>query len=194
MKKEKRSTAIQLLDLVYENANQATGHSWERINYAMCTALELAIGAGFEFAEGGMAHIFANYKSGYWLGETSEWIYSAAIRNGNMSAIKSFEAARKREPFIADYVTATGYRSNFVHCGGRWKRERLHVGATFPWKGATVTVTSFADDQQSLTACSYKEVASHPGSAYMKDKVDRRFKITRADILAERKARKVTRC
>lgn len=186
MKKQKTSAAIQLLDLVWANANTATAHSWERLNHAMHKALSLAIGAGFEFSIGDMAHVGSNYRSGYWIGDSSEWIYHLAIASENATAYQSYEAWKKREPFIADDVEMQEH-GGFIHANfiGR-QRERLSVGARFEWKGAKLKVNSFAADQSYVNAASYKPRKKGEYG----DKIDKRFKISRADILAERAERK----
>lgn len=178
------SSVIKLLDLVWGSANSAVGHSYERLNHAMRSALDLAIGAGFEFKEGDIKHVCDNYRSGYWLGESNEWIYTNAITVGNMSAIKSFEAAVGRQGFLADDVDIGVRHNTFVHMIGDRVRERLCVGASFTYRGLRLTVTSFADGSSYVNACSYV-----PKGEYKK-KIDKRFKITREDIISERAERK----
>ncbi len=185
-KKEEKSDVIDLLDLVWKSANDSTGFSWERLNHGMRAALSLAVGSGFEFAEDDMKHIFSNYRSGYWLGDTTEWIYTEAIGVENNSAILSYEKLKNREPIIADGVDGNS-RSQFSHGNNVTRAKcRLFVGARFVWKGIRVTVTSFADDSSYCTACSYKK----PPKGEYANKIDKRFKITRADIIAERAERK----
>lgn len=186
MRKPKTSDAIKLLDLVWKNTNDGTSHSYERLNHAMHAALSLAIGACFKFQIDDYRHILCNYRTGYWIGESDEWVYKLAIGVENMSAIQSFEAEKDREPFIADDVSFEVY-GGWTH-GERFtrQRERLCVGARFPWKGMKLTVTSFANDQSYLTACSYKKDDGTCGRA----KIDKRIKITRQDILDNRAMRK----
>ena len=93
VKKVTKSAAIQLLDLVWSSANKATEHSWERLNHGMRAALSLAIGAGLKFEEGDVAHVLSNYRSGYWIGESSEWIYSDAITVGNELALADWKTS-----------------------------------------------------------------------------------------------------
>jgi hypothetical protein len=187
---------IQLLDMVWENTNKAVGHSWERLNHAMQEALSLTIGAGFEFAEEDMAAIASKYNFGYWCGESPEWIYGAAVDATNLSAAKSYEKWKNREPFIADNVKREGFRGGYRHGGhSERQRERLAVGAIFPWKGYTVKVTSFAKDGKSFTACSYlrtkdEEFSQRMGWDSYEEKLERRFRITREDIIADRAERK----
>jgi len=161
----------------------ATGHSWERLNNAMRGALKMAVGAGFEFKLNDITHVIRNYRSSYWIGESDEWVYADAISVDNTSAIKSYEHCRKREPFIAENVNRNGCcRSLYMHGGGGvCQKSRLAVGFSFTWNGQTVKVTSFADDQLSLTACSYKDT----GNDYER-KIDKRYTITRAELLEGR--------
>lgn len=179
-KKQQRSAVLQLLDLVYAVSNKGTSHSYERLNHAMRNALELAVGAGFEFDEGDVAYILGpNYRSSYWVGSSDEWIYSQAIAVGNSSAIASYELAKKRQAIIADDVDLHCDRNHYLHMSGTRQRERICVGATFTYRGQTLTVTSFASDSSYANACSY-----------VNRKVSKRFKITRDDIIADRSERK----
>lgn len=179
-----KSAAIRFLDMTWKWANSETPHSWERLNHAMHGALKLAIGAGFPFGKNDIAYIHSNYNSGFWLGDSDEWIYSDAILAGNASCFKSYELHYGREPIIADDVSFSP-NSAYLHGGSGRAKERLAVGFSFPWKGYKVTVTSFNDEKKSLTACSYKKT----DSGYHR-KVEKRFTITRDDILAERAERK----
>jgi hypothetical protein len=181
--KSAKSAFIQMMDLVWDNANDATSHSWERLNGAMHSALNLGIGSGFKLDEDDIACVMANYSTGYWIGESSEWVYGLAIAVENASAIKSFEKWKGRAPIIADDVTLNSH-SGYTH-GGHLARakERLAVGSKFPFRGLELTVTSFNGD--SCTACSYKET----GKSYER-KIDKRFKITRELIIEERAERK----
>ena len=183
-----KSKVITLLDLVWSNTNAAVGHSHERLNHAMRNALELAIGSGFEFAAADVKYIRSNYRSHFWIGETDEWIYTLAVKVGNMSAIKSFEKYKDREPFIAAKVEV-GSNGDYLHLAGNRQKERLAVGFNFMFEGRKCTVTSFAKDQSFLTAYSYKKVKCQH-SKYFTDKVDKRFKVTRVALLADRADRK----
>lgn len=176
-KKQKKSAVIELLDLVYANAMKAEPRSWQRINYAMCRSLEMAIGALFTFNPDDFTHIFSNYNSGYWLTYDPERWYSQAVASGNTSAWESFERKKGRQPLIADNVTPV--ESRYAHRTGIRLKERLHVGAEITWKGLRVKVTSFNADG-SCTACAY-DGRGHYGS-----KVVKRFRITRDDIIQER--------
>lgn len=176
-----KSKPIQLLDLVWQGANGATSHSWERLNQSMCAALELAVGSGMTFRPDDFTYILNSYRTGRWIGSSTEWVYTVAIQVSNKSAIDSFESHYKRQPFIADCVRTGGARG-FTHGGGGPRqRERLAVGFSFPWKGETVTVTSFAEDSSYLTACAYAGEERKPAA---------RFRITPADIKADRAERK----
>lgn len=179
-KRPEASSAIRLLDLVWDENQTAVAHSYERLNHAMRDALQLAIGAGFTFAAGDIKHIWESYRTSYWIGESPEWVYALAIAVGNLSAVKSFEAWKGRDAFIADDVRLNCSGEGYLHGGpGTRQKERLAVGFTFMWRGYDVKVTSFAGDGQSLTAVSHKE-RFHEG------KVDKRFTITRDAIFAER--------
>ncbi|MEA1952595.1 MAG: hypothetical protein U9N87_14540 [Planctomycetota bacterium] len=171
--KKKLSPAYQLLRHVWQHSLKATGHSWERLNCSMRGAMQLAIDAGLRFDRDDFAKTMKEFRGGYWFGETGgEYFYALAVQTGNLSAAQAFESWKERQPFIADVVD-TG--------SGRRKRGRLAVGSRFPWRGFHVTVTSFALNGAHLTACAYKDDAER--------KVAKRFRITIADIRADRKER-----
>jgi hypothetical protein len=187
-----KSPAITLIDIIWHKANDSGPPSWDRLNRALHTALDLAITGGFEFYLGDVAVIVDNYNSSHWIGADIEWIYTHAIAHENPSAHLSFEAYRKREPIIADEVT--------LHQSGSRvftrKRERLCVGAQLPWKGLTVTVNSFG---KFPSGTDYANATSHKteryqvggrGKWYDREVPDKRFKITAADVQAERKLTK----
>lgn len=171
-----KSAVVRLLDLTWANANTEIGHSYERLNHAMRESLSMAIETGFRFAKNDVRFIIQNYRSGYWIGESTEWIYADAIRIGNASAYTSYEQWCGRTPMIADDVKLPLHHSAFKHLEtGRRKQCRLAVGFSFPYHGRAVTVTSFKEDH--VVACAYR-----PGT----NKVARRHKITREDLINNR--------
>lgn len=186
-KKAEESAAMQLLSLVWRETNTATAFSWERLNHAMRAALELAIGAGMKFAEGDFGATLDRWNPGRWLSESDEWCYALAVEVGNRSAIAAYEAYRKRGSIIADDVDTGDRHSGYLHLSGRRQRERLAVGFKFPWYGEQATVTSMPHGDGPLVACSY---APNPGGQY-RSKILHRYKITAADIIKDRKRRKL---
>lgn len=208
--KKTTSPVIQLLDHVYTNALKADPRSYQRINYAMRNALEIAIGSLFEFDIGDFKHIFSNFNSGFWRGDDVEHWYSKSVADGNASAFMSFEHYAGREQLRADDVTPV--ESHYAHLTGSRAIERLHVGAEFQWLGYRVKVTSFNNDG-SCNACAYpknrwvveqptSEVAAaielikssgrnvHDRHDEKANKPIKRFKINRDAIISERAERK----
>lgn len=151
------SPVIRLLDSVWEHTNEATTHSWDRLNRAMQAALEMAVGAGFSFAPDDIQHIMSNYRSDRWVGESIEWLYKLAIVVENNTAILSYENAVDRKPFFGKNVTIESSlrwsHSSFISR----RKERLCVGSRFQWQEYRPTVTSFANDSSTLTACVYAD-------------------------------------
>jgi len=186
------SAAMRLMDLVWSENAQATAFSWERLNHAMASALHLAICNGMEFAAGtepssaisDFQTLCNRYRMGRWGGEV-ERFYAAACITGNLSACHAFEAWKKRPPFIVDGADP-GSRHDALHMSSTRQRGRAAVGFRFPWKGETVHVTSFAREGAHLVACSYHQ----RGPTDYTDRILHRYKITPADILADRKQRK----
>jgi hypothetical protein len=180
----KRSPAYQLMAHVWESTNEEIGHSYERLNHAMHSALTLAIGAGMKFFPGDFSAINEDFRGGYWLGATSEWAYTLAVAVGNKSAIDAYEGYKNRGPFIADNVEPGSNYSHegFLHLSGTRQRARLALGFKFPWRGETVNVTSMPRGDGPVIACSYKGNPSDYPS-----KILHRYKITREGIIEERR-------
>jgi len=195
---KKRSAAFRLMELVYDFSCADTGHSWDRINHAMRSSLHTAIQGGLRFNRVDFAMLAERLGSGYWLRNdggnmVGEWFYREALIYGNSSAAQSFEAWKRRPPFIVDRIEGSdcAYSNGHFHVP---KTGRLAMGFRFHWAGLVVTVTSFSDDGQSLTACAYK---NRPIGKYGYEgalKISRRFKITiealRAEMTHRRKASK----
>lgn len=96
-----KQPALHLIDHVWAHIQESTGHSWQRLNWAMSDALMLAIKAGMRFAPDDFVHIKEHYRPGYWMGESGgEYHYAAAVEAGNLSACVAFETWKKRPPFI----------------------------------------------------------------------------------------------
>lgn len=186
-KDDERSPALSLLAAVWRGCGQTAPASWERLNHATRRALELAIGAGLRFDEGDFRRLAGEFRFSRWAGGEGgmgEWAYRLAIGAGNKSACKAFEAWKRRPPFLADDVTLPGnlyVHRTYLHR----QRGRLAIGAHFPWGDCLVSVTGFADDGESLTACAYASRYDGGGGV---GKPQRRFRITRADLKAAHKA------
>lgn len=191
------SWPIQLLELTWTGANNSTNHSWTRLNKAMMTALRLAVGSGMMFRQFDIDFIDQDYRyrSGRWLGENGwEGLYAMAVQVENFSFIEAFEAYFSRQPFRADDVRLNSSAGHFVHRKDETrKRSRLAVGFSFPWQGKEVTVTSFNDAEGYLTAVSRKMVGEqawcdtcHNVKSWPVEKLDKTFRITRADLKAAR--------
>jgi hypothetical protein len=140
--KKTASPAFVLVAHVWQHSQQATGHSWRRLNHAMASAMSLAIAAGLKFEPGDMKSIYDTMRGGYWF--PGERMYAEAVKYDNTSACVSYEKMVDRPPFVFG--------------GGR-----LAEGSDLQWDGVgPVRVTSFAKDGQSLIACSYRGVDRTP--------------------------------
>ena len=180
-RKGSRSPAYTLCQHVWDHVQEATRHSWERLNATMAGALGLAIGGGLRFEVADFVDIFDDFRGDYWGAYgTGGWegYYRKAIQCGNMSAVKSFESWKGRPPFIVDDREEWGFSG---------PKKRLYAGAEFRWKGEHATVTSFSQDGPAVIACSYKD-RQNP-DAYERAKIARRYTISVADIHADRKDR-----
>jgi hypothetical protein len=184
------SPAVQLMSLLWGKSQEATGHSWLRLNQGLREGIFLAVKIGMEFAENDLAEIGKRFRGGYWFGDSFETFYHCAITYNNRSAWKAYETYVKRTPFI--WTPAT-LRAHYGGGGqGTTNPPRLAVGAEFAWKGERVTVTSFNDEKGYLVAQSYirekSENCAECGrqKTWPKDKILHRYTITHADLKAEK--------
>jgi hypothetical protein len=187
-KKAIDSPAVRLMSHLWENAQDATGHSWLRLNQGMREGLFLAVKIGLEFEENDLSTIFARFRGGYWFGDSFESFYHCAITYNNRSAWKAYETYAKRTPFI---WTPAKLRESYGGGGqGINNPPRLAVGAEFNWKGEKVTVTSFNDDKGYFVAQSYTREESEDcetcgrTKTWPKDKILHRYTITHEDLKA----------
>jgi hypothetical protein len=183
-----QSPVLDLLDTVWNHWGGATRHSWDRVNHSMRQALCLAIGSGMEFGSDDFAEIQRRYRFHYWGGEDAggfaEGFYTLAVVEGNLSAARAFEKWKGRPPFIWDSILLPR-EGHYTKSGGRREMARLTVRSEFAWRGQRVKVTSFADDGSHVVACSYQ--APDPTKPYTSAKIDKRYKITNADLRRQRK-------
>lgn len=194
MKIKADSPVIQLLSHLWEKAQKGTSHSWLRFNQGMRDGLFLAVQMGYKFESGDLEIAMKRFNGGYWIGSTGmEDFYRMAAAYRNASAWQCFEERSGRKPFIVKDAT--------LHCnygGGRMGGglPRLVVGAEFAWSNEVVKVTSFNDEDASLTACSYKYSAETVCEkcrnivVYRKESIKNRYRITHFDIKAANKAKK----
>lgn len=174
MKKEQTdSPVMRLLSIIWANTNTENGHSWTRLNQTMHQGLMMAVEAGFTFAEGDLNRL-TEFRVSRWIGCYGwETFYRLAVASGNRSAWKEFERFLPRVPFVwpeAEYNNA--------------RIPRLVVGARFRWDKELVTVTSI--DTNNVIACSYVWTEEE----YPKQKIHKRYRITREMFAAARKSEK----
>jgi hypothetical protein len=179
------SPAYQFIKHIYKHGQEATGHSWARLNTLLYQAVTLAINVGLRFDRADFGSMFNRMRGNYWFREDhGERWYTAAIEAGNSSAFKAYEVFRHRIPFILQ----TSERVS--------SRHRLHVGSKFKWPSGEsgslhLTLTSFTDPSH-IVACSYKRLPAPnlcPTSGrieytYGPRKIAKCKKITHADIRA----------
>jgi len=183
-----KSPALQLLTLVWQHKQEATGHSWLRLNQAMQSALNLAVEAGMRFGPDDLKDTnLGQFRPGYWF--HGEAFYNRAVAYQNASAWYAYENACGRKPFIVKGAKMSDFRNYGV---GRMDGDlpRLVLCAEFEWNGETVTVTSFNDNKGELIACSYRrspdELCEKCSRCTFsgRSKLLHRYTITHADIRA----------
>lgn len=185
------SPAVQLMSLLWNESQKATGHSWLRLNQGLREGLFLAVKIGLKFGDGDINEIAKRFNGGYWFGDDFEVFYTCAVVYSNRSAWKAYEARYKRVPFIWTPATLND------RWGGGGKGitnpPRLTIGCDFQWKGEKVIVTSFNDEKGYLVAQSYSRSkdAKCPEcgqqTVWGKDKILHRYTITHDDLKAEKK-------
>lgn len=166
------SPAFRFLQHLWSNSQEATGHSWTRLNGAMYEAVNLAIKAGLFFDPNDFEHIHKEFRGGYWFGEQNgEGWYSTAVEYANESACQAIEHWRKRKPIVFD---------------GR----RVTVGTQIWWPERGIpggSVTSFKDDKEAVIICSY---AIDPETQKRSDKPTKRITVTRSEFAERESTRK----
>lgn len=166
------SAAMAFLQHLWDNSQQATGHSWTRINSAMYKAVTLAIEAGLFFDVDDFGRIYKEFRGGYWFHEQpGEGWYGTAIEYGNESACLAIEQMHHRKPIIFD---------------GR----RIAVGTQIWWPERGVpggAVTSFKDDKGAVIVCTY---AIDPETNKRSQTPTKRVTIHRDEFAEREKARK----
>jgi hypothetical protein len=194
------SAVIELLGLVWAHNREATGHSWLKLNHSMREALSLALHTGMLFAADDFCTMAERFRLSYWSGDL-ELFYREAVLYRNASAWQAYEAFVKRRPFIFKGASCYAHTGDGP-CGTGL--ARLVVGAEFQWNGERVTVTSFDDYGQCLTACSYRRTENEKcprcehccicGKSGV-TRILRRYRITHADLRsAKQKAGKRPQC
>ena len=178
-----QSAAMRLVSHVWRTMGCK---SWERINQAMREALSLAISAEMEFGLSDFSQYDERFRFDYWGGTPTEGWYTDAVLRGNLSAARSYEQWKGREPFVFDRITDCRYHHGR---GNPHAKGRLAVNFQFTWQDETFTVTSFAKDGSYLVACTYKPRED----GYAPDKIASRVKMTVADLRADMKARREAR-
>lgn len=166
MAKKQESSALQFVRLLYREGQQATDHSWTRLNAALSEATAVAIKGGLCFELGDFKAFYSDLNAGYWIGSNPSGFYAIACKYGNLSACKAYEHCYGFKPYELE-------------------GQRVFVGHDFKWNGEHVTCTSIS--KESLIACSYKPRESADG--YGRDKILHRYSITNAELAAEHKKR-----
>jgi len=176
------SPVCQLLRVVWDYCNTATGHSRTRLDRSMYSALTLAVKAGLPFGAADFVAAVGEFGGGRWLGsDGGERLYAVAVAENNLSAAMAYETWIERPPFIGDGVFDR--RSMKTR-----QRGRLAIGLSFLYgEYADLKVTSFDVDGEYLTACLYPPDAM-TWDGYSRTST-RRFRISREDLIADRKRR-----
>lgn len=170
------SPAIRFLRMVWDHAQESTGHSWLKLNHALYRTLELAIKSGMTFEVDDFKRIYIEFDAGYWIGETGmERMYQTAVLYRHNTAWAAIERYLGRKPFI---VKGASLHVNTGDGPAGHGLPRLVEGAEFDWNGERVKVTSFRDPKY-FNAMTYLPYGSAEKAT--------RYKITHADIHAEQK-------
>lgn len=184
------SAPIRLLSLVWDHMQEATSHSWLKVNHAMADALSLAIRSGMRFDLEDFGAAMKQFRPGYW--RYIENAYREAVLYHNASAYQAIERHLGRKPFIVKPASCR-IQTGDGPCG--LGLARLIVAAEFQWRGELVHVGSFNDEKGYVNASSYKRVDGQEDCpqckraiGWSKAKELHRYRITHADIRAARRA------
>lgn len=156
------SSAMVLIQHVWDHNREATGFSWTRLNWSMYAAVKVAITAGLEFNRDDFIRMADRMRIHRWAGESNgEGWYSHAIKLAHPSAYQAYEAWQNRRPFIVD-------------------GERLHVEKQIRWDDDWWIVASFRDGYVNLIQREYDK--------QQRPRVTKRRRLTHADIRARNAA------
>lgn len=190
---EKITTVQKMFDAFVAGNWKTMNWTSEKASHIWSDFWFLLISSGFAFEKTDLTSIRKTCScctgSRYdtlWYG-VGEGHYSLAVRCGNLTFAYAFEKLRGRIPFIGiglDYWRCYPDFSN--HATQAKSAGRLVLGTEFSWKGETVKVTSFKDEEHSLIACAYHP---HPKGS-TPSKVKKRFTITIADFKQEMSKRR----
>ena len=143
-----RSPALSLFMTVLESwGTDGWGLSWVRLNGALSEAVRLAISSGLRFDPEDFRAM--QKASKYHIPGEVDHYHREACRHGNKSAADSIDTYRHRKA---------------IKLGPRWphKPDRHHLRRVFVgYRWEEWTVTSFADDGESVIACSYEPYPDH---------------------------------
>lgn len=215
----KDSPAIAFLRHAWRKMPRPPQGSWDRINGVMRQTYSLAISGLMEWKVGDL-HVVQEFSPGYWL--DWEQMYALAVCERHDGYCKVYEHHKERLPLLADNVESRRWNDTLSHAANfSGKRERLFVGATFDFRDARPTVTSFRNDGK-VVACTYvprkhktheeqmaelrkeypranvkilKRIAYAESDRcdYSRTKILKRYTVGRQGIIEDRKARKARR-
>lgn len=158
------SVPFRILALTHRGHKAKSNIAYDQVRKALLRHL---IEYDYSFAVEDFQRFDDELRLSAWLGADHEWYYTLALNNDNLSAMRSFEAWKKRKPFILD-------------------GKRLAVGSRVKWKGEDVTITSMDGDQ--CIACSYEP---KPDPKYAnKRKIFHRHTITAEELQKIEKAKR----
>lgn len=160
------SHATQMLNAVHSGSHPGSRHSWRKLNETLRVALSLAIKSEMRFDKDDIGMIHQSRGGVHWFSD-GEWILQEAVCAGNASAATSFLRWKGRKRFV---VKAED--QHYINCASKPNLNLLCIGSRFRWNNEVVTVTSFNEDGERLTACSYQSARV----------VHRRYTITPADL------------
>ena len=158
--KPEQSPAMAMVETAIRDSYHSRGPSRDQIENVVLAARRMAVMYDFRF------DLADGEELAGW--HPLEFLYAEAcgFSRGcyNQSACLAFEAGLGRKPFLI--------------AGNHEKTpKRVYVDRRFYWYNQVVTCTSFAKDNKSLIACTYK-----PSDDHYPTKVARRVRITHDDI------------
>lgn len=163
MKKQTQSPAMTLVLHVRENWGHRRGRSRQQSNEAVSQAVKLAIRYGLEWAKDDFAQLAKQRTQSYYdtsIYRADEFDYSLACGSdrcsGNPTAAASYEAYRKRKPFL-------------ICDDGNKTPTRVYVGRRIEWAGDRLEVTSFSEDGNHFIAVKHEN--EHAGGRQEKPRV-----------------------
>lgn len=140
-----------LFKILFDHSHPPSTFSYRKLNATLRKGLLLAIESEMRFEKDDIKKIYEDFSGVFWFGTDGEDLFTAACIAGNRTAASSFLAWKGRKRFVWPRKKSVGITQKFES-----KLDLLHFNRVFTWNDELVRVTSFNDEEGTVTVCSYR--------------------------------------